>query len=258
MSGVTSAAWRVDDQVHPTLPDRMLVAAADTHRYADDPEPGVPEAQGHRAQCALRAAFDVAVPAHHVLAVFANPYRRPTRTVDPRLEEVAVDVAHNPRIEHAFYIAGRRAEGALVCVADVGKEDPGFSCPPGSGWDCLNACSRRGQPRNRSVLRQQAPKRLADPHGHGSFRPSFSMEATPYSRARRDRRASHSSRTGIPAVAYWLARKRSCDSRSRSLRGMVHLLFGIHTAVLRAGGSYRSRVEAARDEQEVHCEEEAP
>src|SRR5688572_1681049 len=82
------AARRVDDQVHPTLADGVLVASADTHRHADDPELWIAEAKGNRAQGALGAAFHVAVPAHHVVGVLANPDRRSARAVDPRLEDV--------------------------------------------------------------------------------------------------------------------------------------------------------------------------
>jgi hypothetical protein len=87
----------------------------------------------------------------------------------------------------------------------------------------VNGRSGRGRPRNRPPARQQAAYWRPDPHGQGSFRPSLSVEATPCRRARRGRRALRSSPTGTRGDAYWSARNRPCDSRSRSWRGMTHL-----------------------------------
>ena len=48
--------WRVDDQVHSPLPDRVLVAPADPHRHADHLELRIAEPERHRSQRALGAA----------------------------------------------------------------------------------------------------------------------------------------------------------------------------------------------------------
>ena len=68
-------ARRVDDHMHPTLSDGVLVAPADAHRHADDPELRVPESERHRSQRTFGAALDVAMATDEVLTELADRHR---------------------------------------------------------------------------------------------------------------------------------------------------------------------------------------